>query len=118
MITQLYNNRQATINEYREAAGLAPVKGGDKWGDDVPLDKMSVSQKTDTTKPLAEKYKKDKSFVEALQESKLKNPVLKSPLIKFNEKLIKELATAPGDYAENLDAKFKEALSGFLANKR
>lgn len=43
IMAQLYNMRAATFNELREAAGKDAVEGGDKWGQEPPLDKQTLS---------------------------------------------------------------------------
>lgn len=60
MVGQLFNNRLATINEFRISAGLPAVKGGDKWGDLPPLDNVTVSQKVDDVKKEPVDVKKEK----------------------------------------------------------
>lgn len=63
-VTQLYNQRAATFNELRKAAGLTPVEGGDIWGEEPPLDRTTTQIKQEEPimerlkiKKLKEKYK-------------------------------------------------------------
>ena len=57
-MSQLYNMRACTFNELRKAAGLDTVEGGDRWGEDPPLDntEKTVTEKINNKKALREKY--------------------------------------------------------------
>lgn len=57
--SQLYNMRAATFNELRMAAGEDTVEGGDKWGEEPPLDKQTTEPKIPQIKPFKNKVGKN-----------------------------------------------------------
>lgn len=114
MISQLYNMRLATMNEIRKAGGLSTVEGGDRWGEEMPLDNLSQT----TTES-----KKRKTYLESF---KIKETVLvpTTQKVNFTENFRffdnpEKMPSVPklADYVEGLGFepqkkmdKFKEAL--------
>lgn len=87
MMLQLYNQRAATFNELRIASGLEPVKGGDVWGEEPPLDSSANAAllRNETPEAITEKMKKmKKSLKEHLVKSKPKEIDNKSLVEKVN----------------------------------
>lgn len=69
MIIQLYNNRAATFNELRKAAGLNSVEGGDMWGAEPPLENTRIDIKKDKAEQPIKESKSKKRLREALEKS-------------------------------------------------
>ena len=66
--SMLYNTRLITFNEFRRALGLDAVEGGDKWGSEPPLDRVTI-QKQEAER-LKESLENDKVFKESINSIK------------------------------------------------
>jgi len=105
MVSQLYNNQAATFNEYRQAAGYDAVEGGDKWGEDIPLDKMNTVVATDA-KQMSESLSENKEFMRVrksyLKESKVVMKELAEPKIKRFPVKVEQTSMPVNPHQENM----------------
>ena len=91
--TQLYNMRAATFNELRLAAGATSVEGGDVWGEEPPLDNVSISKDTKITerqKRLKECLKRRKLKESVFLPTNVMNPFLTHTGIRIDERTKEE----------------------------
>ena len=70
-VSQLYNMRAATFNELRMAGGLEGVEGGDLWGAEAPLDKITVKQEEPIKENFSKVMKEKLNFSEDLKKDSL-----------------------------------------------
>jgi len=115
-VQQLYNMRAATFNELRESAGLSTVEGGDRWGEEPPLDKMTIQQQ------IVEKAHPKKLLRETLKKAKLTENVLR-PTNRFAEyvkiassvdKKDRVFLEVGKENTEILKEQFQEAVKDFM----
>jgi len=102
VISQAYNSRVASFNEYRKALGLPTVTGGDIWGSEPPLTNIKVDN-TITAKPFAEKYK-NKALAESIVRLKYTPVKKKECVVEYEEK----------DALETKKEQFKAAVKKLL----